>query len=119
MRCSRRRQSLDARLLHVLPKPGVMDPVAQSAHNALHDLDIAADVVRTMKKYWVTGLSDDEIDTLCDKVLANDAIEQVVLGPLAMERLDVGTPYTFELQGECRCANSATTLLSASAARIS
>jgi phosphoribosylformylglycinamidine synthase len=89
---------LHARLVHVLPKPGVMDPVAQSAQRALHDLDIAADVVRTMKKYWVTGLGGDEIDTLCDKVLANDAIERVVLGPLAMDHLDVGTPYTFELK---------------------
>src|SRR5207249_4210426 len=34
-------------------------------------------------------------DLLFRKVLANDAIEQVVAGPLTLEHLDVGKPYTF------------------------
>ncbi|HWA97796.1 MAG TPA: phosphoribosylformylglycinamidine synthase, partial [Pirellulales bacterium] len=34
-------------VVHVLPKPGVTDPVAQSALAAIHDLDIPADAVRT------------------------------------------------------------------------
>ena len=38
------------RLIHVLPKPGVMDPVAQSAMAAIGDLGIRAEAVRTLKK---------------------------------------------------------------------
>ena len=34
-------------LVHVLPKPGVMDPVAQSAQAAIRDMDLPVTVVRT------------------------------------------------------------------------
>ena len=43
-------------LLHVLPKPGVMDPVAQSVMSAIEDFGLKAEVVRTLKKYWIEGL---------------------------------------------------------------
>jgi len=85
------------RLVHVLPKPGVTDPVAESALAAIADFDIRADAVRTLKKYWIGGVSDEQIELLSAKVLANDAIEQVVVGPLAFEHLEVGSPYRFEL----------------------
>jgi len=84
-------------VVHVLPKPGVMDPVAQSALAAIADLDLKADAVRTLRKYWVSGLSAAELKLLCAKVLANDAIEQVVVGPLPFDRLELGSPYQFEL----------------------
>ncbi len=100
------------RLIHVLPKPGVMDPVAQSALRAIGDLsddDLShddlggghflskAEAIRTFKKYWIAGLPDDRLDLLCSKVLANDAIEQVIVGPLDFEHLEVGSPYDFKL----------------------
>jgi len=85
-----------ARLLHVLPKPGVTDPVAQSAQAAIADFQITADAVRTLKKYWVTGLPDNQVAVFCAKVLANDAIEQVVAGPLPFTKLEFGSPYTFK-----------------------
>jgi len=107
----------DRRLVHVLPKPGVMDPVAQSARGAIADFGFTADAVRTLKKYWISAsegsrgtvpfsqgenwdsspLSDEQFRVLCSKILANDAIEQVVLGPLAFDRLEVGSPYEFKL----------------------
>ncbi|MEX0978764.1 MAG: phosphoribosylformylglycinamidine synthase subunit PurS, partial [Pirellulales bacterium] len=62
-------------IVHVLPKPGVMDPVAQSALAAIADLDLKAEAVRTFRKYWLNGLSDEQLKLLCAKVLANDAIE--------------------------------------------
>ena len=43
--------------IHVLPKPGVMDPVAQSAMEAIADLGIRAEAVRTLKKYAVGRLA--------------------------------------------------------------
>jgi len=85
------------RLIHVIPKPGVMDPVAQSALAAIADFDIQADAVRTLKKYWIGGLSDEQLEPLCSKILANDAIEQVIVGPLDFDRLEVGSPYEFKL----------------------
>jgi len=85
------------RLIHVLPKPGVMDPVAQSAIAAIGDLGLRIEAVRTLKKYWIGRLPDDRLEVLCSKVLANDAIEQVIIGPLCFERLEVGSPYTFRL----------------------
>jgi len=84
------------RLIHVLPKPGVTDPVAESALAAIGDFNIRAEAVRTLKKYWVVGLSDAEADLLAAKVLANDAIEQVIVGPLRFAHLAVGSPYRFE-----------------------
>jgi len=90
------------RLVHVLPKPGVMDPVAQSALQAIADLDDddlggRSEAVRTLKKYWIGGLGDDRLELVCSKVLANDAIEQVIVGPLRFEHLEVGSPYAFKL----------------------
>ena len=87
----------DRRLIHVLPKPGVMDPVAQSARAAIADFDIPAEAVRTLKKYWIGRLADDRLELLSSKILANDAIEQVIVGPLGFEHLEVGSPYEFKL----------------------
>jgi len=85
------------RLVHVLPKPGVMDPVAQSAMAAIADFGLRAEAVRTLKKYWIGPLADDQLQLLCSKVLANDAVEQVIVGPLGFTHLEVGSPYEFKL----------------------
>jgi phosphoribosylformylglycinamidine synthase subunit PurSL len=85
------------RLVHVLPKPGVMDPVAQSTLAAIGDLGLKADAVRTLNKYWFAGLPDDKLRLLCGKLLANDAIEQAIVGPLPFDHLELGAPYEFKL----------------------
>lgn len=84
-------------LVHVLPKPGVMDPVALSVQTAIADFGLRAEAVRTLKKYWIAGLEDDKLPVLASKILANDAIEQVVAGPLPFKRLEVGSAYQFKL----------------------
>ena len=86
------------RLLHVLPKPGVMDPVAQSTLGALADLGLHAEAVRTLQKYWLPDLGESLIGTLAAKVLANDAIEQVIVGRLPFEHIELGAPYRFSLR---------------------
>ncbi len=86
-----------ATMIHVLPKPGVTDPVAASTLAAIADFEIAADSVVTLRKYWVSGLSDEQLQLLANKLLANDSIEQVVFGPLAMREIHLGSPYQFEL----------------------
>ena len=89
-------QSPNSRLIHVLPKPGVMDPVAQSALGAIADLQLPVTGVRTFRKYWFDGLDEAVLATLSAKVLANDAIEQVVVGPLPFSTLEVGSDYRFQ-----------------------
>jgi len=84
-------------MIHVLPKPGVMDPVAQSALAAIADFGMKAQAVRTLKKYFIAGIGEDKLAALCWKVLANEAVEQVVIGPLRLERLELGAPYSFKL----------------------
>ncbi len=82
--------------VHVLPKPGVMDPVAQSALEAITDFGAPAEAVRTLKKYWIAGVPESQQEQLYWKLLANDAVEQVVAGPLPFDRLEFGSPYQFE-----------------------
>ncbi len=84
-------------LVYVLPKPGVMDPVAMSAKQAIADFGIAADEVRTFKKYWIGDLAEGRLGALCSKILANDAVEQTIVGPLPFNKLEVGSPYAFKL----------------------
>ncbi|HUT90884.1 MAG TPA: phosphoribosylformylglycinamidine synthase subunit PurL, partial [Thermoguttaceae bacterium] len=86
-----------SRVVHVLPQPGVMDPVAESAKRAIADLGIEADAVRTLRKYWFEEVSDEFIDRLASKILANDAIDQVIVGPLGLEQIQLGSSYAFEL----------------------
>ncbi|MCA9196289.1 MAG: phosphoribosylformylglycinamidine synthase subunit PurS, partial [Planctomycetales bacterium] len=86
----------NSQLIYVLPKPGVMDPVAQSAEGAIRDFNFDVAAVRTFRKYFIAGADPQQISQLCKKVLANDSIEQVVLGPLQLDRLQLGSPYAFE-----------------------
>ena len=85
-------------LVHVLLKPGVMDPVAQSAEAACRDFGFAVGAVRTLRKYWIGGCGESQLQAICNRILANDAIEQVVIGPLPFDRLQLGSDYRFELK---------------------
>jgi phosphoribosylformylglycinamidine synthase len=81
--------------LTVLPKPGVMDPVAESVVSAARELGLAVKAVRTFRRYQVKSEALAAERDLCRKVLANDAIEQVIDGTLPDGPLTVGTPYVF------------------------
>ena len=96
------------RLINVMPLPGVTDPQAESALQAIQGLGFDASVVRTVKKYWVSALDESSRETLVQKLLCNDSIETVVEGSLKLDRLDLGREYEFvktlvpirELEGE-------------------
>jgi phosphoribosylformylglycinamidine synthase subunit PurSL len=81
-------------VVHVLPKPGVTDPEAESARAILHDLGFAVENVRTVRTYRVAGPTG-ALGGLIRRVLANDAVEQAVIGPLHFDRLGQGHPYQF------------------------
>lgn len=84
-----------SRLIHVLPRRGVTDAVAESALKLLGQMNLDVSAVRTLRKYWVEGLTDNQLQRLCEKVLANDSVEQVVLGPLAITELGASIDYEF------------------------
>jgi phosphoribosylformylglycinamidine synthase len=82
----------------VLLKPGVMDPTSESVVRAAVDLGVTLEAVRTFRRYYGPPDRDPaDIELLRRKVLANDAIERVVAGPVQADHLGVGRPYQFKL----------------------
>jgi phosphoribosylformylglycinamidine synthase len=81
-------------VVHVLPRPGVTDPEGQSALELLRDLGYAAQGVRTIRTYRVLGPAE-ALPRLVQRVLANEAVEQAVVGTLALDHLGEGRPYHF------------------------
>jgi phosphoribosylformylglycinamidine synthase II len=81
----------------VMLKPGVMDPVAQTILDAAKLLKLPVVGARTFRRYFGTDeLSPPDRDILFRKVLANEAIEQVVVGTIKSDHLAIGSPYTFK-----------------------
>src|SRR5262249_25969173 len=81
----------------VLLKPGVMDPVAQTILDTVKLLKLPVTGVRTFRPYFgPPEISSLDRGVLFGKVLANDAIEQVVVGPVKADHIGVGSPYTFK-----------------------
>ena len=64
-------------VVHVMPKPGVTDPEAESALALLRDLGYAVANVRTIRTYRIEGPAE-RLPRLIERVLANDAVEQAV-----------------------------------------
>jgi phosphoribosylformylglycinamidine synthase subunit PurSL len=82
-------------IVHVMPKPGVTDPEAENALALLRDLDHDVVNVRTIRTYRIEGPADS-LPRLISRVLANDAVELAVVGPIPFDRLGGGQPYRFE-----------------------
>ncbi len=80
----------------VLFKPGVMDPAAMSVIDAAADSSINLAAVRTFRRYSFDELpGGTEREIWFRKVLANDAVEQVIVGRPRLEHLTLGTSYDF------------------------
>jgi phosphoribosylformylglycinamidine synthase subunit PurSL len=82
-------------IVHVLPKPGVTDPEAESASSLLRELGYPVTNVRTVRTYWIEG-SQSAVPRLIERVLANDAVEQAAVGALPQDALALGQVYRFE-----------------------
>jgi phosphoribosylformylglycinamidine synthase len=70
----------DVHSIEVKRRPGVMDPVQQSAMKGAADLGLTGqlEAVRTARRYLVRGrLSRAELERIAWKALANDTIEEV------------------------------------------
>ena len=91
-----------AAVVEVHYQPGVMDPVALSARQAVRELlatagasrPIAIDEVRTARRYVIDGVADlAELERIARQVLANGCIETVYLtGFGRRDRLPVALP---------------------------
>jgi len=67
--------------LEIVRKPGVMDPVQESAMRGLALMDVDATSVQTARRVLVRGgHSADEILAAAQKALANEVIEEIVVG---------------------------------------
>ena len=85
-------------LVNVLFKPGVTDNVAETAANALKAQGLAVTRVATCRKYWINADAvAADLQKLSRRVLANDAIEQLLPGPLTLSTIAVGSEYKFQL----------------------
>jgi phosphoribosylformylglycinamidine synthase len=83
----------------VLPKPGVMDPAAESVEYVLASSGWPGVRVRTGRRYWFPGnLSVEQVTGLAWRWLANAAVEAVYVGPLpASAWAETGSAYVFKL----------------------
>ncbi len=70
----------DTHVIEVAYNPGVTDPVAASVGKAIRDLGIATVTsVKTARKYSLWGdLSEETLQSICDKLLVNSLIQHVV-----------------------------------------
>jgi len=65
-------------IIEVHLKPGVMDPVASSAEQAMRDMGLAIEFVRTARRYVLTGdIGQDQRETIARGLLANPVIEDI------------------------------------------
>jgi len=63
-------------------KPGVMDPVAASAEQAIADMGFAVQAVRTARRYELIGeVTDEQTETIARRLLANSVIEDIHYRP--------------------------------------
>ncbi len=70
-----------ATLMEVHLKSGVTDPVAESVTTAMADMGCQVEHVRTARKYVLLGtLNNDQTNAIARKILANDCIEDCVIG---------------------------------------
>ncbi len=85
--------------LEVHLRPGVMDPVAESTLAELRAEGIPVTAVRTARRYvFHGGVSADEVRQVASRVLANDCIEQVVLGTAGVRPAPEPPVFEFRLR---------------------
>ena len=89
----------DLRRVNVLFKPGVTDNVGRSTRDALNAAGLAVTAVATVRTYHFNAdATDADIARLRTRVLANDAIEDLLFGPLMLTTIALGRPYQFALK---------------------
>jgi phosphoribosylformylglycinamidine synthase len=79
-------------------KPGVMDPVATSALQAIADMGLSARRCRTARKYYFEGRpARRDLESIARAVLANDCVEQIAYTDSSEGVFRDAPPYAFRL----------------------
>jgi phosphoribosylformylglycinamidine (FGAM) synthase PurS component len=87
-----------ATLIEVHLKSGVTDPVAESVMAAIADMGVKAHNVRTARKYVLLGqITQKQTDTIAKKILANDCIEDCIIGNEAEPPSPHLKPYELQI----------------------
>jgi phosphoribosylformylglycinamidine synthase len=87
-----------ATIIEVHLKSGVTDPVAESVMTAIADMGVTANNVRTARKYILLGdIKQSQTDTIAKKILANDCIEDVIIGSEAEPPSPHLKPYELKI----------------------
>jgi phosphoribosylformylglycinamidine synthase len=87
-----------ATLIEVHLKSGVTDPVAESVMAAIADMGVKAANVRTARKYVLLGeIKKSQAEMIAKKVLANDCIEDCIIGDEAEPPSPHLKPYELEI----------------------
>ena len=88
----------DTVVVQVAKKPGVMDTVALTVKKALSEMGLAADAVRTAKKFILKGSpTRQDIDTVVRRVLANETVEEAHFGSQPLDVPKEPPEYKFRL----------------------
>ena len=82
-------------VVHVLPKPGVTDPAAETARQAFGLLGMSPEAVRSVSTVWLPGIDADRAERLAWRTLASDAIHEVVVGQLQLDSIAGGRSWSF------------------------
>ncbi len=87
-----------ATLIEVHLKSGVTDPVAESVMAAIADMGVVVNNVRTARKYVLLGdIKQSQTDIIAKKILANDCIEDVIIGSEAEPPSPHLKPYELKI----------------------
>ena len=87
-----------ATLIEVHLKSGVTDPVAESVMAAIADMGVKALNVRTARKYVMLGqITQSQTNMIAKKILANDCIEDCVIGNEAEPPSPHLKPYELQI----------------------
>jgi phosphoribosylformylglycinamidine synthase II len=87
-----------ATLIEVHLKSGVTDPVAESVMAAISDMGVKAHNVRTARKYVLLGqITERQTNTIAKKILANDCIEDCIIGNEAEPPSPHLKPYELQI----------------------
>jgi len=90
----------EATVVEVLPKPGVMDPAAQSVREAVLALTGRETRVLTGWRYDMvgSGLTEPDAARLAERALANPVVHDVHTGAVTPKALPRGGAYRFQLR---------------------
>ena len=81
--------------VHVLPRPGVTDPAAETARQAFTLLGLTPQAVRSLSTVWAPAVDATRAEQLAWRVLASDAIHEVVVGRLQLDSIAGGRNWSF------------------------